>query len=143
MDFIKKKITKVKLKDYLPTYDSFGKQKQTDTVETAIRMILRLMYTKKNTIASVPDLWIDITRFKHMLDDDNSIQALEMLCSNRISSILADLRPVVNVHVNRQTNICDISVTLMVETELVTVKFNNVYDPALMSVEIDKKNFYA
>lgn len=131
------------IKDYPPRYNKLGEQYFSNTLETAKDKILRMLYTKINTISSVPNIWIDIERYKHMLDNEISIRVLENSVKEKITRGLAELNPYVELYVDKEKQACEIWVVLEIYKKKVKMKISNAQDPRLFQIEIDRKRFYA
>lgn len=128
--------------DFPPTYDQYRKQKVEHTISAAINVILRLFYGHTNTLPSIPNLFIDIEKYKHMLDSDGSIYHFRKICTESIKACLSKLDPTIDIEVDKVEQSINIDIILYYDSIEYGFKLTNAQDRELLKIEYNKKPFY-
>lgn len=142
MDILEKKYTMVYQKDYPLEFDEFNKQKVLKNIDAAIPMIMRLLHCKVNTLPSLPDLFLDIERYKHVLMSTVDQLAVDRDIKQKLNKCFNEFQPEVVSVIDRFKQKVDITITLHDEYSMVKISVLDSQSRDDMKIYIDKKAFY-
>ena len=125
--------------DFPPQYDQYNRQKILTDLEAALAMIFRSFYGDYKLLPQIDGLFIDITRYKHVLDSDATIMYINQRVNDAISNVLEDMNPSIEILYDRITHMVRYVITLYGDTEVIV---DNATDNLNATIEINKKKFY-
>ena len=125
--------------DYVPEYNIYNKQKVETYVDAAIQYALRSIYCRESLLPQVPNLFIDLERFKHALDSYDVLLHIKNHVEIALSSILKEYNPEISMEYNTDTNMLLYEIDFKGEG---TVQIVNGQSLLRASIKINKKKFY-
>lgn len=125
--------------DFPPQYDQYNRQKILTDLEAALAMIFRSFYGDYKLLPQIDGLFIDITRYKHVLDSGATIMYINQRVNDAISNVLEDMNPSIEILYDRITHMVRYVITLYGDTEVIV---DNATDNLNATIEINKKKFY-
>lgn len=142
MDFKKEVAKVIYMVDYPLKYDQYGNQLVIENISAASEAIYRILYTRKNILPSLPNLFVDIETWKHMLDKDENISDFKNTLQTSIAETLPPaFQPQLDVIPDYQKRSIDIYVRLTYNGGYYMLRFNDASNKDNLSFEINFKPF--
>lgn len=125
--------------DFPPVYDKYRRQKILVEIEAAVEFILRAFYGDYRLLPQVEGMFIDIRRYKHILNQPGTSTRLATMVENSLGAVLEDLTPSINVEYDESHEMMIYHITIYGNTEL---SVTDGLDLRNAEISINKKKFY-
>lgn len=125
--------------DYVPEYNIYNRQKVEKYVDAAIQYTLRSIYCRESLLPQVPDLFIDLERYKHALDSYDVLLHIKTHVETALSAILREYNPEIKMEYNTDTASLLYEINFKGEG---VVQLVNGQSLLRASIKINKKKFY-
>lgn len=125
--------------DYVPDYNIYTRQKIESGLEAAIMYTLRSIYSKRTLLPQVPGLFLDMERWRHKLDSDESLMAIKKEFESNLSGIMGQYNPAIEFDYNKATGLLKYTVTYSGHG---SVQVYNGETLLKANIKINKKKFF-
>lgn len=120
-------------------FDEYGKQKTLTGIETAINFIFRSFYGDHRLLPRIQGLFIDVHRWKHVLDSEYNKMRINAAVNEAISAMLKDLTPIININYDPISQTMTYDITLNGE---INMQVRDADDLNSAIIKINTKKFY-
>ncbi len=125
--------------DFPPVFDKYKRQRILVEIEAAVEFILRAFYGDYRLLPQVEGMFIDIRRYKHILNQPGTNTRLATMVENSLGAVLEDLTPSIDVQYDESHEMMIYNITIYGDTELTV---NDGLDLSNAEISINKKKFY-
>lgn len=125
--------------DFPLDYDIYNRQKILTGLKAAIPFIFNSFYGDYRLLPQVQGLYIDILRYKNILDSEVVIQKVKNRVNTALQGVLTDLNPSIDIEFDA------INQKMVYQIHLegnVTLEVENAEDLLNAEITINKKKFY-
>ena len=125
--------------DYPPQFDEYRMQKILVDVQAAITFIFRSFYGDYRLLPQIQGLFVDIQRYKHILDSDLNRTKINTMVNAALSDMLKDMSPTIDIGYDPNTSKMTYSITLRSD---VKISVDNAESPLYAEIKLNNKKFY-
>lgn len=132
------------LRDFPLSYNSFNKQKIDVNIEAIVNAVLRTLYTRANVLPSLPNLYVDIERFKHMMDDSMTVAGFQRRMQHSIKDVLPpECHPIITIETDSLSKTITLNLSVEVDNYQYVINMEHIEDPYMIDISFNKKKFYS
>ena len=125
--------------DFPPMYNDYNRQMILTDINCAISMIFRSFYGSYTSLPQIEGLFIDIVRYKHILDTDLAKMNLNQIVNEALSEVLEGLIPNITTGYDPITGKMQYHITLQGK---VSFEVNDAENPLIANIRLNEKKFY-
>ena len=103
-----------------------------------LKYIAMTLYPRHTLLPQIPDLFVDLDRYRHTIDSDANMLMIDGVVSEHLNAYLYEVNPVIDINYNRLKQQMAMNVTISSDTVL---NLNAVEDRNKVQYRINNKKF--
>ena len=124
--------------EYTLDVDKNNQQEVLFNTRAGLKYIAMTLYPRHTLLPQIPDLFVDLDRYRHTIDSDANMLMIDGVVSEHLNAYLYEVNPVIDINYNRLKQQMAMNVTISSDTIL---NLNAVEDRNKVQYRINNKKF--
>lgn len=124
--------------EYTLDVDKNNQQEVLFNTRAGLKYIAMTLYPRHTLLPQIPDLFIDLDRYRHTIDSDANMMMIQGVVSEHLNAYLYEVNPEIEINYNRLKQQMAMNVTISSDTVL---QLNAVEDRSKVQYKINNKKF--